>query len=103
MKQSALRNLRHNRHIHEGDQTKKATIGMSSLHDGAGEAAPALAWRRSSFCASGECVEVAVRDGMVLVRDSKSPQSGALAYSADEFRSFVRGVIAGEFSDLCGH
>ena len=39
---------------------------------------------------------------MVLIRDSKAPQSGVLIYSADEFRSFVRGVMAGEFSDLCG-
>jgi hypothetical protein len=94
--------LHYKRHIHAGDQHKKATIGMSSLHDGAGEAAPALAWRKSSFCASGECVEITARDGMVLIRDSKAPQSGVLTYSADEFRSFVRGVMAGEFSDLCG-
>ena len=88
------------RHIHEGDQTKKATIGMSSLQDGAGEAASALAWRRSSFCASGECVEVATRGGMVLIRDSKAPGAGVLTYSADEFRSFIRGVVAGQFNDL---
>ncbi len=75
---------------------------MSSRQYGAGQAAAALAWRRSSFCASGECVEIAARDGKVLIRDSKAPESGVLTYSAEEFRSFIRGVTAGEFSDLCG-
>jgi len=87
--------------IVQGDQSKKATIDMSSLHDQLREAAtPGLTWRRSSFCASGECVEIATRDDMVLVRDSKAPQAGILSFNADEFRSFVRGVVAGEFNDL---
>lgn len=39
-------------------------------------------------------------DGTVMVRDSKAPQAGTLSFNADEFRSFVRGVVAGEFNDL---
>lgn len=73
---------------------------MSSRQDGAGEAPGALSWRRSSFCASGECVEVASYEGMVLMRDSKAPQAGTLRFSADEFDVFVRGAVAGEFSNL---
>ena len=74
---------------------------MSLLQDGSGEAAThGLTWRRSSFCASGECVEIAARDGMVLVRDSKAPLAGTLSFNADEFRTFVRAVVAGEFNDL---
>ncbi len=57
-------------------------------------------WLKSSFCQSGECVEVSVADGLVLMRDSKAPQAGTLCFSADEFDAFVRGAVAGEFSNL---
>lgn len=73
---------------------------MSLSQGGLGETADALPWRRSSFCHSGECIEVAVRDGMVLMRDSKAPRAGTLRFSADEFDAFVRGAAAGEFSSL---
>jgi len=59
-----------------------------------------MTWRRSSFCASGECVEIAMSDGMILMRDSKAPHVLPLTYTQDEFRAFVRGVVAGEFDDL---
>lgn len=75
---------------------------MSLRQNGVGDTATALPWRRSSFCHGGECVEVAVSDGVVLVRDTKSPQTGPLSYTLDEFRAFVRGVVAGEFDDLIG-
>jgi Domain of unknown function (DUF397) len=57
-------------------------------------------WRKSSFCQSGECVEVGAVDGMVFLRDSKAPHVGTLSYTAEEFRSFVRAIVAGEFNDL---
>ncbi len=62
--------------------------------------APAEGWRRASFCYSGECVEVAAQDGMILLRDSREPHGSVLRYTADEWRAFVRGVRAGEFDDL---
>lgn len=56
-------------------------------------------WRRSSFCASGECVEVRVVDAggvpEVLQRQSGRPE--ALRYAADEWRAFIAGAKAGEF------
>lgn len=60
----------------------------------------ATGWRRSSFCYSGECVEVAAQDGVVLIRDSKHPAAGMQRYSAGEWRSFVDAVKSGEFSDI---
>ena len=57
-------------------------------------------WRKASFCASGECVEVAQQAGMIVLRDSKEPRGGVLRYTAEEWRSFVLGVKAGEFDDL---
>lgn len=72
-----------------------------AVMDGAGVAATAgPTWRRSSFCASGECIEVSGQDGMVLIRDSKLPEAGPLRFSAEEFRAFARAIQSGEFSDL---
>ena len=57
-------------------------------------------WRKASFCASGECVEVTQQNGMILLRDSKKPRSRPQHYTAEEWQSFVRGIKAGEFDDL---
>lgn len=62
-------------------------------------------WRKASFCASGECVEVAERNGMILLRSSKGPRGifagpRRVQYTPQEWQVFVRGVKAGEFDDL---
>ncbi len=67
---------------------------MSS--DGAGQTG-GPSWLRSSFCASGECAEVAQRDGMIVMRNSAEPRGLVLRYTPEEWQSFVRGVKAGEF------
>ncbi|MFC0114720.1 DUF397 domain-containing protein [Kibdelosporangium aridum] len=49
-----------------------------------------LEWRKSSF--SGDqnaCVELAVTIEHTHVRDSKRPESGALAFERSAFRMFV--------------
>ena len=45
---------------------------------GAGQAEQP-AWRKSSFCASGECLEVAAHSGMIVLRDSKDPAAACSA------------------------
>ena len=55
-------------------------------------------WRTASFCASGECVEIAERDGMIILRDSTQPAGRILHYGAEEWRFFVRRIKAGEFN-----
>jgi hypothetical protein len=56
-------------------------------------------WKKSSYSsANGECVEVAVLDGAVAVRDSKNPDGGALVFRPEEWTSFLHGVVAGEFA-----
>lgn len=55
-------------------------------------------WRKSRASGSGNCVEVAVRDKTVYVRDSKSPAGPALAFTMSEWTAFLTGVLAGEFS-----
>lgn len=52
-----------------------------------------LNWRRSSRCDSGCCVEVALGEGLVHVRDSKNPSGPVLVYAADDFAVLVREAI----------
>lgn len=57
---------------------------------------------RSSFCAGGSCVEVAILpEGRgVMVRDSKSPNIPARFFTPSEWKTFLIGVKAGEFDTL---
>jgi hypothetical protein len=57
----------------------------------------ALFWRTSSFCTNGACVEVAIVDESVLVRDSKDATRPALVYTRTEWQDFLAGVKGGEF------
>jgi hypothetical protein len=77
-----------------------AADGGQVAHDDAAYVlASPTAWRRSSWCATQSCVEVAdLLDGCVGVRDSKAPgASPILVFTTDEWESFVSGVKAGEF------
>ena len=40
---------------------------------------------------NGDCVEVALADGKILVRDSKDPSGPVLEYPARVWRNFVAG------------
>lgn len=53
---------------------------------------------KSSYCVSppGGCVEVAIKDGVVAVRDAKKPED-MLFFTKAEWETFVRGVKTGEF------
>ncbi|MEV4728617.1 DUF397 domain-containing protein [Saccharopolyspora sp. NPDC049426] len=49
-------------------------------------------WRKSSRSVGGEgsaCVEVAFVEEEVAVRDSKSPETGTLAFPAESWRRFL--------------
>ena len=49
----------------------------------------ALLWRRSSACADSSCVEVAFANHVVLLRNSKYPESGTLVFSHEEWEVFT--------------
>ncbi|WP_322752383.1 DUF397 domain-containing protein [Frankia sp. Cas3] len=56
-------------------------------------------WRKSSYSngAGGMCVEVAVADEGVFVRDSKNPSGPVLAFTGGEWEAFLAGARDGEF------
>jgi hypothetical protein len=58
----------------------------------------APAWRRSTRCDSGACVEVANAGEHVFMRDSKNPAAPALAFSRHGWTMFLAGLKAGEFN-----
>lgn len=57
-----------------------------------------LGWRKSSYSGTGDCVEVAVCGDDVLVRDTKDPAGARLTFTVSEWRAFLDGVAAGEFT-----
>lgn len=56
-------------------------------------------WRHGTGSTGSDstCVDVAVRGGTVLVRDSKDPHGPSLRFGFDEWQVFLDGVRDGEF------
>lgn len=53
----------------------------------------AIMWRKSSFSATGNCIEVAVQDeSVVLIRDSKNRNGAILSVSSSAWREFIQAV-----------
>jgi len=59
-----------------------------------------LSWRVARSCDAGNCVRVASRDDMVVIGDTKNPDSPPLAYTRSEWKTFVEGIRRGDFDDL---
>jgi hypothetical protein len=59
-----------------------------------------LPWRVARHCEAGSCVQIAHKDGMVLIGDSKDPDGPVLAYSQAEWRTFAEGIKLGDFDDF---
>jgi hypothetical protein len=55
-----------------------------------------LSWRKSSYSASGDCVEIAISHGSVWVRDSKQRGSPALEFPSSEWHAFLSGIRNGK-------
>ena len=58
-----------------------------------------VAWRTASLCTSGECVQVAQRDGLIILRDSTRPDGTTIRVADEGWRSFVRSIKAGSLDD----
>jgi Domain of unknown function (DUF397) len=58
--------------------------------------APTPPWRKSTFSEAGNCVEVADREGIILVRDNKLfTESSVLSFSAPIWRQFIHTINKG--------
>lgn len=60
-----------------------------------------LDWHKASFCQTGECVEIAAYNDLVLMRSSAQPKMGYVYFTLEEFSSFLEAAKSGEF-DLVG-
>jgi hypothetical protein len=54
-------------------------------------------WFKSTSSGEDNCVEAAIDEMGVSVRNSKEPGGAILRFSASEWTAFVAGVRAGEF------
>jgi hypothetical protein len=52
-----------------------------------------VAWRKSSFTGNTNCVEVAFGPAAVAVRDSKQPSGPQLHLTTDQWQTFVRSYL----------
>jgi hypothetical protein len=55
------------------------------------------AWHKSSRSGGGGCVEVAIVERAIGIRDSKDRQGPVLVFRFDEWDAFLAGVRDGEF------
>ena len=61
---------------------------------------PDIPARTAVKSSGGSCVQVARRDGVIMVTHSKKPSGAALSYTIQEFDAFLDGVKKGEFDDF---
>jgi hypothetical protein len=55
-------------------------------------------WRKSSYCGTTSCVEIAnLASDDVFVRDSKNLEGSWLSFGPDSWKLFIAGVKDGEF------
>jgi hypothetical protein len=57
-------------------------------------------WRIAVKSGGGNCVQVTLRDGMIVIGDSKQPGGPVLSYTQQEFDAFLDGAKKGEFDDF---
>jgi hypothetical protein len=55
-------------------------------------------WRKSSHSGNNGCVEVALVEGKVAVRDSKDRSGPVLLFSSGEWEAFIAAARDGEFN-----
>lgn len=57
-------------------------------------------WRTAAKSGGGNCVQVARRDSVIMIADSKHPRGPVLRYTIQEFDAFLDGAKNGEFDDI---
>lgn len=54
-------------------------------------------WKKSTYSAASDCIEIAFLDGQVAIRDSKDSGGPVLLFTKREWNAFVAGVHDGQF------
>jgi len=65
-----------------------------------GKSAEEPAWYTVEQCDGGQCVQVGIRGGSILVRSSVDPDGHWVTLSRDEWQAFIAGVKGGVFDNL---
>ncbi|WP_395570685.1 DUF397 domain-containing protein [Streptomyces sp. BK79] len=74
---------------------------MPPVHNGVRASSLEARWTKSRHSnAEGNCVEVALVDGGIAVRNSRDPDGPALVYTPAEVAAFLAGAKEGEFDHL---
>jgi hypothetical protein len=58
---------------------------------------PRTVWRKSRASGTSSCLEVAIMEECVLIRDSKDRLGPRLRFTPQEWTAFLTGVRSGEF------
>jgi 20S proteasome alpha/beta subunit len=59
-----------------------------------------ISWQTAVKSGGSNCVQVARRDGVIMISDSKHPGGPVLSYTLQEWDAFLDGAKRGEFDDL---
>jgi Domain of unknown function (DUF397) len=59
-----------------------------------------LPWHVARACDVGNCVRIATNGTEFFIGDSKAPEGPVLAYTRDEWVTFLNGVKRGDFDHL---
>jgi Domain of unknown function (DUF397) len=60
-----------------------------------------VAWKVSSYSGGGgDCIRIGMKDGIVLVGDSKNPDRPPHVFTPSEAKAWLRGAKDGEFDFL---
>jgi Domain of unknown function (DUF397) len=77
--------------------TPRGPFWMDTSKGATTDTMPLDRWRKSSYSAMLNCVEVAITYRSVKVRDSKNRMGPILTFSRAEWEEFLRGVRDGKF------
>jgi Domain of unknown function (DUF397) len=61
---------------------------------------PDIPGRTAAKSSGGSCVQVARRDGVIVITHSKHPDDPVLSYTLQEFDAFLDGAKKGEFDEF---
>jgi hypothetical protein len=72
-------------------------VNRKKVSEGSGAAR--LLWHRAQACSGAECVEVAVTEAGITMRNSRDPET-TLTFTLTEWLEFVVGIRDGDFDEL---